>query len=337
MNSVRILLVEDNDSDALLVESMLVGRRFEFPVAVTHVVRLAGGLEKLQKETFDVIVTDLGLPDSHGLKAVEDLRRTAPNLPLIVLTTDGDEETALAAIKSGAEDYVPKGQLSGLLLTRTIRHAIERKKSTVALADSENLLRSFIVRAPAAIAILDNQMRYLHVSDRWTETFHLDKDIIGRSHYDVFPDLPQRWKDGHQRVLAGAVEKSEEDQGSPRADGTFDWLQWEIHPWRKSGGEIGGMIFFIQVITERKERELEREKLIAQLQAALAEVKTLSGLLPICAKCKKVRDDKGYWSQIETYVAQHTMASFSHGLCPECGEQFLKEGGIKRPPTKQNI
>ena len=71
-------------------------------------------------------------------------------------------------------------------------------------------------------------------------------------------------------------------------------------------------------IAERKRVQEEREKLIAQLQEALSRVKLLSGMLPICAHCKKVRDDKGYWNQIEVFVREHSEAEFSHGICPEC-------------------
>jgi len=75
----------------------------------------------------------------------------------------------------------------------------------------------------------------------------------------------------------------------------------------------------------REQAEEERERLIAELQKALAEIKTLSGMLPICASCKKIRDDKGYWSQIETYISKHTDAVFSHSMCPECAEKALKK------------
>lgn len=71
-------------------------------------------------------------------------------------------------------------------------------------------------------------------------------------------------------------------------------------------------------ITERKRAEAEREKLITELQEALAEVNTLSGMLPICASCKKIRDDKGYWNQIETYLHEHSGTEFSHSICPQC-------------------
>jgi len=78
-------------------------------------------------------------------------------------------------------------------------------------------------------------------------------------------------------------------------------------------------------VVSRKRTEAEKEKIIAELRKALAEVKTLSGLLPICASCKKIRDDKGYWTQVETYVTDHTMAEFSHGLCPDCARKMYSD------------
>jgi DNA-binding NtrC family response regulator len=83
-------------------------------------------------------------------------------------------------------------------------------------------------------------------------------------------------------------------------------------------------------IVWRKKAEEEREKLIRELRQALAEVKTLSGLLPICASCKKIRDDKGYWNQIEVYIRDHSQAEFSHGLCPDCAKKLYAEY-FKRP------
>ena len=78
-------------------------------------------------------------------------------------------------------------------------------------------------------------------------------------------------------------------------------------------------------ITERKRAEEEREKLISELKDALAKIKTLSGMLPICSYCKKIRDDKGYWDQVDSYISKHTDTVFSHGMCPECAEKALKE------------
>jgi len=78
-------------------------------------------------------------------------------------------------------------------------------------------------------------------------------------------------------------------------------------------------------ITERKRYETEREKLIGELQKALAEVRTLSGMIPICAWCKNLRNDEGYWSTVEQYVGTHTSATLTHGMCPDCTAKFLAE------------
>ena len=87
--------------------------------------------------------------------------------------------------------------------------------------------------------------------------------------------------------------------------------------------KIAGVVFGNAI--ERKRSEEERSRLILELQESLAKVRTLSGLLPICASCKKIRDDKGYWNQIETYIMEHTDADFSHGICPDCAKELYGE------------
>jgi len=91
------------------------------------------------------------------------------------------------------------------------------------------------------------------------------------------------------------------------------------------GNQIAGAIASAHLYAERNKAYEEREKLIHQLQDALASIKTLHGLLPICASCKKIRDDKGYWNQIESYVRDHSEAEFSHGICPECMKKLYPD------------
>lgn len=93
-----------------------------------------------------------------------------------------------------------------------------------------------------------------------------------------------------------------------------------------SEDEVGELArIFDTMIERRRLAEMEREQLIAEIQAAMSKVKTLSGLLPICASCKKIRDDKGYWNQIESYISEHTQAEFSHGICPDCMKTLYPE------------
>jgi PAS domain S-box-containing protein len=122
---------------------------------------------------------------------------------------------------------------------------------------------------PAAIAILDRQMHYLLVTKRWQEDYKLSSDnFIGKSHYEVFPEMPESWKEIHQRCLTGSIERCEE---APflRADGTLDWIKWEVRPWHENSGKIGGLIILTEVITTRKKLELELHKSQTQLQTIL--------------------------------------------------------------------
>ena len=129
------------------------------------------------------------------------------------------------------------------------------KRFEEAVKTNEALLRLFIKHTPAAIAMFDTEMRYLQVSDRFLTDYELEgQDLIGKSHYEVFPNLPDRWKEVHKRILAGAVERCEEDPYIT-SDGSTGWLQWESLPWRQGNGEIGGLILFTQVITARKRAE----------------------------------------------------------------------------------
>ncbi len=113
----------------------------------------------------------------------------------------------------------------------------------------------FIDNAPAAFALFDSEMRYLAVSDSWLKDFGLERaSVIGCSHYEIFPEISEEWKQVHRRCLAGAVEKAEADRFE-RADGSVQWVRWEVRPWRRADETIGGIVIFSEVITERKALE----------------------------------------------------------------------------------
>ncbi|NTU49677.1 MAG: PAS domain-containing protein, partial [Desulfobulbaceae bacterium] len=123
------------------------------------------------------------------------------------------------------------------------------------LHEKEEQLHLFIDSAPVPIAMFDTQMHYIMVSQRWLADYGLvGQDLRGQSHYDVFPDVPERWKEIHRRCLAGAVERADEDLFE-RADGRKQWLHWEVRPWHVSTGEVGGIIIFAEDITGRKRAE----------------------------------------------------------------------------------
>jgi PAS domain S-box-containing protein len=137
----------------------------------------------------------------------------------------------------------------------TVVDATPRKEAEAKLIASELLMRQLIAHTPAAVAMFDRELRYLQVSQRWIADYHLEgQELLGRRHYDVFPDVPERWKEVHQRALAGAVERCDEDP-YPRLDGSLDWLSWEVRPWTDGSGKIAGIVMFTQVITGRKRSE----------------------------------------------------------------------------------
>ncbi len=208
-DQTKVLLVEDNRTVAqLLQETLLEANHARFQM--THVDRLSLAIDVLKRSRFDVILLDLSLPDSRGLDTVDRIQREARLIPIVVLTVTDNETIADEAIRRGAQDYLVKGQVDSRLVTRSIRYAIERKRS-----------------------------------------------------------------------------------------------------------------------------QREREKFIVELKQALAAVRQLQGMLPICTSCKRIRDDDGYWTQIEKYISEHSSASFSHGLCPRCTHKLYPKIFGQQPPAAQ--
>jgi two-component system, response regulator PdtaR len=195
----RTLLVEDNIEDARVLRSELADSgAFEFQL--THAASLAEAKNLMRQQSFDLLLLDLFLADSQGLETVAAVQPLAGSAAVVVLTGVADRETAIAAVRQGAQDYLIKAAVDGPSIVRAMYYAMERKGTLV-----------------------------------------------------------------------------------------------------------------------------EREQLIDELQAALATVKKLSGLLPICASCKRIRDDDGAWNHLEDYIHNHSEAQFSHGICPECAKTMFPD------------
>ncbi|MDR3573454.1 MAG: PAS domain S-box protein [Anaerolineaceae bacterium] len=241
-----------------------------------------------------------------GYQAEEAVGKTTLNLPLWV--NPEDRQHALAELLDRGEVQgrqfqfkVKSGRIiTGLyyaeilgvdnerLVLSSIRDITEDKQVEEKLQSSERTLKLFVEYAPAAIAMFDRQMNYLAASRRFLTDYRLkETNIVGRCHYDIFPEIPERWKEIHRRCLTGAVEHAEED-AFPRSDGSLDWVRWEIHPWYEKPGEIGGLLLFSELVNERKQAEQElqfRNVLLTNQQEA-----SIDGILVV--------DDK---SNILTY------------------------------------
>ncbi|TGL35195.1 PAS domain S-box protein [Leptospira koniambonensis] len=143
----------------------------------------------------------------------------------------------------------------------------KRKKAELELFREKSRLSAFVEHAPAAVAMFDKEIKYVAVSERWLTEYHLSgKNIIGLSHYDVFPSVSQEWKDIHQRCLSGEVLKNDEDVWRPDGWEHDQYLRWEVRPWYQLDGSIGGIMMFTQDITESclQREELKKAKLAAE-------------------------------------------------------------------------
>jgi PAS domain S-box-containing protein len=153
----------------------------------------------------------------------------------------------------GRLEFDGSGELARML--GTIQDITERRNAQDALRESKELLGLFIEHAPAALAMLDREMRYLAVSHRWLEVHSfLDRDVIGHSHCELFPKSAVQWKEEHRRALAGEAIPADEIL-LENVDGSAVWIKRRIQPWRTGDGAVGGILFFTEDITRQRESE----------------------------------------------------------------------------------
>ena len=202
----------------------------------------------------------------------------------------------------------------------------ERKRAEEALRKSGEKFRELFDHAPVGYHEFDIEGRITNVSR--TELEMLGYTLEERIGQFIWSSITEEEK-SRQTVLsklAGVIQPSQSlERIYRRKDGTTFPALIQDQLLLDEKGRITGMRSTIQDITERKRAEEEREKLVRELQKTLAEVKTLKGIFPICASCKKIRDDKGYWNQVEVYIRDHSEAEFSHGICPECMKKLYPD------------
>ncbi|MCE1248543.1 MAG: PAS domain S-box protein [Firmicutes bacterium] len=250
------LLHIDDSKDFLDIFSMTFRKQF----SLTSVLSGSEALEKLRNNSYDLIISDYEMPMMDGLTLLKSVRQLYPDIPIVFLTGQGNERVAREAFINGASDYFTKdlyGFASKEKLSNSINTLLEKRKAEIALQRTHERLGYIIKHDPNAIAVFDNFMNYVFVSDRFIKDYRLSSgDIIGKNHYEIFPEIPEEWKEIHRKVLSGMIISADEDI-LVRQDGTQDFIKWECRPWWETPDKIGGMIMYTEVITDRKKTEIK--------------------------------------------------------------------------------
>jgi PAS domain S-box-containing protein len=214
-------------------------------------------------------------------------------------------------------------------LSRKIFHQadvaeIERRQSELILRESEARFRDLTENTSDWIWEVDAQMRYVYANPRVRELLGYEpSETIGKTPFDFMPVLEaERLRNDFVELIKAPERFRDLENINLHKDGTIRVLETSGIPVFDADGKFNGFRGIDRDITLRKRAEVEREKLINDLQAAFADIKTLSGLIPICSSCKKIRDDKGYWNILEAYLVKHSEAKFTHGICPECAKKL---------------
>jgi len=228
--------------------------------------------------------------------------------------------------KSGAEIYLHinasvidyDGKEAILSLNRDIT---EQRQAEARI----RLLAQTVASAQDYVSITDLKDNILFVNDAFAKAYGYTPDELYGKNISVVrsPLTPQEIT---SQILQATIKECWNGElYNRRKDGTDFAIELWASVVRNELNEPVALVGVARNITERKQYEEERDHLIAELKQALADVKYLSGLLPICSSCKKIRDDKGYWTQVETYFEKHSEATFTHGLCPDCTKQYFPE------------
>lgn len=289
----RVLLVEDNPGDARLIQFELEDAgddRFDLVIED----RLGSALQRLARESVDVLLLDLSLPDSQGLETFRRVGSAHPDLPIVVLTGLDDERIAVATMQGGAQDYLVKGALDGRMLVRSLRYAIERKRSEKALREVTTLQSAILDSANYAIIATspDGVVNTFNAAaERWLG--YRAAEVVGiatpllwhdprevESHASRLADELGRTIAGFETFVARAGDGApdEREWTFVRRDGSRFPVMVSVTALRDANEEISGYLAVVRDITERKRAEAERERLLAserekseQLQLSIRE------------------------------------------------------------------
>ncbi len=256
--SKKILLVEDQALIAM-AEALLLKKHGYEVVSVNSGEKAIEAVDSDPDISLILMDIDLGM-GIDGPEAAERILNRK-DIPVVFLSSHTEPEVVERTERITSYGYVVKNS-GATVLDASMKMAfklfdaqLKEKEKEAKLIEREELMRYIIKHDPNAIAVYDTDLRYVAVSDRYLRDYQVKNDnILGMHHYEVFPEMPQRWKAIHQRVLQGKTVRNDDDWFE-RPDGSITYNRWECRPWYVADGSIGGMITYTEVTTERKEAE----------------------------------------------------------------------------------
>ncbi len=276
---IEVLLVEDDDGCALLLQKQLSFYRYG-SYQFRRADCLSAALREVAEGGIDLVILDLGLPDSQGLETLVGMREAATDVPIIVMTGWDDEKLAIQTVRHGAQDYIVKGQLDGASLARVIRYAIERFRAQQALVAEHDLLRSLIDNIPDQVYLKDTDSRFVSVNLVTARFFGASSsdEIIGKTDFDFLPHgLAAQFLAEEQTLLRRAQPCINREAAITGADGQTHWVLTTKVPLHDHAGNITGLLGINRDITARREAEEQlreyREHLEELVEARTAELK----------------------------------------------------------------
>lgn len=258
-----ILLVEDEKIIAMSQQRILGRRGFTVLTAGSgdDAVAIASGNPEI-----DLILMDIDL--GGGMDGIEAARKILAEreMPLIFVSSHTQQDVVDMTESVSPYGYVVKGSGETVLVAaiqmafRLFESRLKERKALQETANSRNLMRYVVEHMRGAVAVHDRDLRYIYVSQQYLDDFRVaEQDIIGKHHYEIFPEIPEKWREVHRKALQGIVSSAENDPFE-RTDGRVDWTRWECRPWYEEEGVIGGIIIYTEIITERRNAELRLER-----------------------------------------------------------------------------
>lgn len=322
-----ILIVEDETIVAADLENKL--KRLGHDVAG---IASCGedALTMVQSRRPDLILMDIQLEGAlDGIETATAIRKQY-DVPVVYLTAHSDRATLSRAKLSGPFGYILKPFEQRDLVTQielaSYKHRAERQ-----LRAQRELLRVTLhsIGEGVIAADTDGLITFINPVAALLTGWPVD-EAMGKPLAEVLriadESTGEAFTGPRQHILDSRRTVSATSHSRLLGRGGRDVpIESNSAPIRDDDGRISGMVLVFRDISARKRAEAEKDAMIAELKDAMGKIKTLSGLLPICAACKKIRDDKGYWNQIELYIKKHSEAEFTHGLCPDCGKRLYPQ------------